>query len=368
MTESIKNKSISAKDANARISKALNKKSLAGLKEVYDSEMKGKAVNEKNVSDSVNKAVLGSKSTFDLRKSFLGSLLGEANIRTALKFGDLPSYSELANGLAEPITNGHDYGDVLLTIKTDGDLVAVQPKEGDADYHPSYPWVIRSVTPDGSKAKVETLIFKNSYSAVDLFPQVTNKQGQTFTYDDYVAKYGKERAKSRYLGYIGGRSTMSTSLTEIVKTDVKGKSKIKSKAQKKVDASSRGTKLSNFKVKSFVEKARGLGYSDAAISALLTQRGVKPELVAEVVATEKTAAPKPKLTEELAPGLKRLMKRMQGFKSADAAISALKKSALYKRATDNIKEQLVRDVRKQFGLKEKTAPTPSQFAWSYKRC
>jgi hypothetical protein len=354
MTDSIKNKSISAKDANARISKALNKKSLVGLKEVYDSAMKGKAVNEKNVSDSVNKAVLGSKSTFDLRKSFLGSLLGEANIRTALKFGDLPSYSELANGLAEPITNGHDYGDVLLTIKTDGDLVAVQPKEGDVDYHPSYPWVIRSVMPDGSKAKVETLIFKNSYSAVDLFPQVTNKQGQTFTYDDYVAKYGKERAKSRYLGYIGGRSTMSTSLTEIVKTDVKGKSKIKSKAQKKAEASSRG------KVKSFVEKARGLGYSDAAISALLTQRGVKPELVAEVVTTEKTAAPKPKLTEELAPGLKRLMKRMQEFKSADAAISALKKSALYKRATDNIKEQLVRDVRKQFGLKEKTAPTPSK--------
>ena len=354
MNDSIKNKSISAKDANARISKALNKKSLVGLKEVYDSEMKGKPVNEKNVSDSINKAVLGSKSTFDLRKSFLGSLLGEANIRTALKFGDLPSYSELANGLAEPITNGHDYGDVLLTIKTDGDLVAVQPKEGDADYHPSYPWVIRSVMPDGSKAKVETLIFKNSYSAVDLFPQVTNKKGQTFTYDDYVVKYGKERAKSRYLGYIGGRSTMSTSLTEIVKTDVKAKSKIKSKAQKKVETSSKG------KVKSFVEKARGLGYSDAAISALLTQRGVKPELVAEVVTTEKAAAPKPKLTEELAPGLKRLMKRMQTFKSADAAISALKKSALYKRATDNIKEQLVRDVRKQFGLKEKTAPTPSK--------
>ena len=354
MTDSIKNKSISAKDANARISKALNKKSLVGLKEVYDSEMKGKAVNEKNVSDSINKAVLGSKSTFDLRKSFLSSLLGEANIRTALKFGDLPSYSELANGLAEPITNGHDYGDVLLTIKTDGDLVAVQPKEGDTDYHPSYPWVIRSVMPDGSKAKVETLIFKNSYSAVDLFPQVTNKKGQTFTYDDYVVKYGKERAKSRYLGYIGGRSTMSTSLTEIVKTDVKAKSKIKSKAQKKVETSSKG------KVKSFVEKARGLGYSDAAISALLTQRGVKPELVAEVVTTEKTAAPKPKLTEELVPGLKRLMKRMQTFKSADAAISALKKSALYKRATDNIKEQLVRDVRKQFGLKEKTAPTASK--------
>ena len=104
--------------------------------------------------------------------------------------------------------------------------------------------------PDGSKAKVETLIFKNSYSAVDLFPQVTNKKGQTLTYDDYIAKYGKERAKSRYLGYIGG-GVLSTSLTEVVKTDVKSKSKIKSKAQKKAETSSKG------KVKSFVEKAIG---------------------------------------------------------------------------------------------------------------
>ena len=372
MNDSIKNKSISAKDADDRISKALNKKSLVGLKEVYDSEMKGKSVNEKNVSDSVNKAVLGSKSTFDLRKSFLGSLLGEANIRTALKFGDLPSYSELANGLAEPITNGHDYGDVLLTIKTDGDLVAVQPKEGDADYHPSYPWVIRSVMPDGSKAKVETLIFKNSYSAVDLFPQVTNKKGQTLTYDDYIAKYGKERAKSRYLGYIGG-SVMSTTLTEVVKTDVKGKSKIKSKAQKKAETSSKG------KVKSFVEKARGLGYSNEAIGELLKQRGVDNNTIAEVLAVEKEAAAKPEVTEELVPGYDRLAKEVEGVieKSKkrnqkrkargeelvdifDNVIEYVKGSRVYETATDSVREKLLRDIRKQFGLKEKTAPTPSK--------
>jgi hypothetical protein len=372
MNDSIKNKSISAKDADDRISKALNKKSLVGLKEVYDSEMKGKAVNEKNVSDSVNKAVLGSKSTFELRKSFLGSLLGEANIRTALKFGDLPSYSELANGLAEPITNGHDYGDVLLTIKTDGDLVAVQPKEGDADYHPSYPWVIRSVMPDGSKAKVETLIFKNSYSAVDLFPQVTNKKGQTLTYDDYIAKYGKERAKSRYLGYIGG-GVMSTTLTEVVKTDVKGKSKIKSKAQKKAETSSKG------KVKSFVEKARGLGYSNEAIGELLKQRGVDNNTIAEVLAVEKEAAAKPEVTEELVPGYDRLAKEVEGVieKSKkrnqkrkargeelvdifDNVIEYVKGSRVYETATDNVREKLLRDIRKQFGLKEKTAPTPSK--------
>ena len=160
---------------------------------------------------------------------------------------------------------------------------------------------------------------------------------------------------------------------EEIKTTKKQRAEMKSSAAfKKADASSRGTKLSNFKVKSFVEKARGLGYSDAAISALLTQRGVKPELVAEVVATEKTAAPKPKLTEELVPGYDRLANEVEGIikKSKkrgvkfndimDNVAEYVKGSRVYETATDVVREKLLRDIRKQFGLKEKTAPTPSR--------
>ena len=208
---------ISPQDADTRIKKALNKTDLKKFGEIYNTFV-GTNVTAETVKKGIDEAIVKSKSTFEERKSFLESILGKANIDLTKRFGNLPSFNELANGLAEPITQGFEYGDILLTIRTKGDLTAVQPQPGDPDYHPSYPWVIRSSAP------VETLVFKNAYNAVDVFPKVTNKQGQTLTYEDYKAKYG-EGAKSRYLGYMGGRSTMSTSVTEPIVSEAKVASK-----------------------------------------------------------------------------------------------------------------------------------------------
>ena len=209
---------ISPADADARIKKALKKTDLKKFLEAYETVV-GTNVTAETVRQGVDEAIVKSKSTFEERKSFLESILGKANIDLTKRFGNLPSFNELANGLAEPITEGFEYGDILLTIRTKGDLTAVQPQPGDPDYHPSYPWVIRSSEP------VETLVFKNAYNAVDVFPKVTNKQGETYSYEDYKNKYG-EGAKSRYLGYMGGRSTMSTSVTEPIVTEAKAKSEI----------------------------------------------------------------------------------------------------------------------------------------------
>jgi hypothetical protein len=208
---------ISPADADARIKKALKKTDLKKFLEAYETVV-GTNVTAETVRQGVDEAIVKSKSTFEERKSFLESILGKANIDLTKRFGNLPSFNELANGLAEPITEGFEYGDILLTIRTKGDLTAVQPQPGDPDYHPSYPWVIRSSEP------VETLVFKNAYNAVDVFPKVTNKQGETYSYEDYKNKYG-EGAKSRYLGYMGGRSTMSTSVTEPIVTEAKVNSK-----------------------------------------------------------------------------------------------------------------------------------------------
>jgi hypothetical protein len=209
---------ISPADADARIKKALKKTDLKKFLATYETVV-GTNVTAETVKQGIDEAIVKSKSTFEERKSFLESILGKANIDLTKRFGNLPSFNELANGLAEPITQGFEYGDILLTIRTKGDLTAVQPQPGDPDYHPSYPWVIRSSEP------VETLVFKNAYNAIDVFPKVTNKQGKTLTYEDYVAKYG-EGAKSRYLGYMGGRSTMSTDVTEPIVTEAKAKSEI----------------------------------------------------------------------------------------------------------------------------------------------
>ena len=208
---------ISPQEANDRITKALKKTDLKKFAEIYNTFV-GTNVTAETVRQGIDEAIVKSKSTFEERKSFLESILGKANIDLTKRFGNIPSFNELANGLAEPITQGFEYGDILLTIRTKGNLTAVQPQPGDPDYHPSYPWVIRSSEP------VETIVFKNAYNAVDVFPKVTNKQGQTYSYEDYKNKYG-DGAKSRYLGYMGGRSTMSTSVTEPIVTEAKVNSK-----------------------------------------------------------------------------------------------------------------------------------------------
>jgi len=222
--DAVLNGDIDPKSANDRINKALKRKGLEKYLNIYNSSI-GKNLTAESVKNAIDEAIVNSDSTFDNRKTFLEALLGKADIDLTKRFGKLPSFSELANGLAEPITEGHEYGDILLVIRTKGNLVAVQPKEGDADYHPSYPWVIRSVDENGDISDVETLIFDKSYNAINVFPKVTNKSGKTLTYQDYVDKYG-DKAKSSYLGYIGGRSTMSTSLTEEVTIEAEQKEKV----------------------------------------------------------------------------------------------------------------------------------------------
>jgi len=217
INKSILNDKISPIDADARIRKALNKKLLKKFKDIYDKEIGNNKITKDLVINALNETIVIPDSTFEQRKSFLQSLLGEANTNKKLRFGNLPSFGELATGLAEPITEGHEFGDIILVIRTKGDLVPVQPKKGDVDYHPSYPWVIRSLNKDGSIADVETLLFDKSYSAVDVFPEVKNLAGNLATYEGYKKIYG-ERAKSKYLNHIGA-GPHSTNASETVLTE-----------------------------------------------------------------------------------------------------------------------------------------------------
>ena len=287
---------ISPVDADSRIRKALNRKGLDSFFKLYSDTIGNNKVTPELVISAIDNAIIKSSSTFEDRNTFLESLLGKADIDLKKRFGTLPSYNVLANGLAEPITSGHEFGDILLAIRTKGDLVAVQPKEGDPDYHPSYPWVIRSVNADGSIADVETLIFKQSYNAVNVFPEVTNKQGQKFTYQQYVDKYG-EGAKSRYLGYMGARSAMSTSVTEKVVAKAEPKSKVVSRAQ-----------LPGNDAQRIVNLGRANGLSDQAISNVLEKRGFTQGAIDIALGKTKSAAKKAPSAEKIIgkPGKKKV--------------------------------------------------------------
>ena len=137
------------------------------------------------------------------------------------------------------------------------------------------------------------------------------------------------------------------------------------------------TDSSKPEVKSFVEKARALGYSDTAIQAVLKKRGYDANIISEVIA-DKKAATKVKVTEDLVPGIDRLKSEIDGIiqkskergvkfnKIIDNVIKYVKGSRVYETATDNVREQLIRDIRNEFNLKENTSPSVSKILGAIK--
>ena len=130
-------------------------------------------------------------------------------------------------------------------------------------------------------------------------------------------------------------------------------------------------KSSTNPIKKFVRDVRGLGYSEVAIETLLKRRGIKAEVIAEVMTTEKKATQQPKTTmsEELVPGYDRLTREIKGIveKSkkrgvkfldiSENVINYVKGSKVYEIATDVQREKMLRDIRKEYNLKEKSAPS-----------
>jgi hypothetical protein len=223
--KSISQENISTEDAYKRVLKALSVKDTKSFKDEFTSLAEAK--NAKSIADAIRKTIGSDNSTFEQRKSFLNTLLGNAKVPKN-KFGNLPNFTELANELSEPLSVGHDYGDVISYVRTKGDLSLEEAKPGDPDYHPSYKFVIRS-TED-----VELLLLDKAYSAKDLFPFISSKN---VGYENYVEKYG-DQAKAKYLNWLGG-GQMSTNVSEQVSEQAEParvrKSKLTKEEQESLD-------------------------------------------------------------------------------------------------------------------------------------
>ena len=126
-------------------------------------------------------------------------------------------------------------------------------------------------------------------------------------------------------------------------------------------------------IKSTIKEALALGMSDKQIKFLLEKQGIESSVIKEALSTEKKATQKPvSPTEKTLKGFDRVMSEIDGIvkKSKDRGvkfseiannvISYLQKSKAYENATDVQREQMVRDVRKKFLKKEKSAPTASK--------
>jgi hypothetical protein len=116
-----------------------------------------------------------------------------------------------------------------------------------------------------------------------------------------------------------------------------------------------------------VKQGRANGVSENAIRSVLSRRGFTAEQIDAAMAKPE-AAGKTKVDETFAEGFDRLMKEIEGIikKSTyrkrsqedilDNVVNYIIGSKLYENATDVQREQMIRDARKRFGKREKSAP------------
>jgi hypothetical protein len=114
------------------------------------------------------------------------------------------------------------------------------------------------------------------------------------------------------------------------------------------------------KINKVIKDARAQGFSESAIKTFLERKGLTNQQITQAMATEKEAAGRVTLSEEMLPGYTTLMSKIDSLiksgESLKSILSTLKNSNEYINATDVQKEKLVRELRSKLGIREKSAP------------
>ena len=122
-----------------------------------------------------------------------------------------------------------------------------------------------------------------------------------------------------------------------------------------------------------IKQARANGYSEAGIRAYFKKNGLSDIEIDTLFDEEKGAGKKISLTEDTLPGYTKLMNRINDIiargrrkgKTDDDIMKGVianveSRSPEYANATDQQREQIIRDIRKLFGKKEKAAPSAAK--------
>ena len=121
-----------------------------------------------------------------------------------------------------------------------------------------------------------------------------------------------------------------------------------------------------------IKTGRANGFSEQAIRTVLSNRGFSEAEIDAALAKETGAASRVEVTEEFAKGYDRVKGEIEGIiqkslnrgrSEAEAmqnAIDYLQGTKMYENATDVQREKMVRDIRKSFGKREKSAPSPKK--------
>jgi hypothetical protein len=172
-----------------------------------------------SINDVISKlddAVFSDRSsfTFEERKTLIKSLLGNPNIGSKRNFPSAGSISELAKKFEEPNTKkANKQWDIVMVMRTKGDLSWKETPKYDEFYHNSYPFEI------SSSDKIEVFFLDGAYNITDVYPELTKSTGDVFSWKEYLSKHSKisERFAVSQYGRTGKLSMASGNISgEIV--------------------------------------------------------------------------------------------------------------------------------------------------------
>jgi hypothetical protein len=121
-------------------------------------------------------------------------------------------------------------------------------------------------------------------------------------------------------------------------------------------------------INNVIKRGRAAGVSERAIRTVLKKQGFTDAEIDAAMGAEMGAAKKVTVSEEMLPGFDRMMEQVDGIvtrsrergaseeKVMENVMRYVEGSKAYQNASDVQKNQIIRDIEKRFGIKQKAAP------------
>ena len=260
------------------------------------------------------------------------------------------------NYVNAPSLENVGYGDIVSAIQFEKNGQIQEVREGDPNYHPSYPFVIPGKP---------IMVFDRAVDVRNVYPNSVPKQGSQVP----LAQRTKPRA---------ARSAMGGQYVAEVPAEIQTQDAPLIREQRSIEDV---TRLYNMDTEGFIPKTANLSQLRKAVEPFgfeafrsredqfgrggglfikkPGQRKYKPpKLGGRQQVDETPGASKERVFKEIEGIIEKSKKRGREFKQIPKnVISYLEQTKLYEESSDVQREALFRDVRKRLGIKEKSAPS-----------
>lgn len=180
--EAIANNELNRTKFKEIVSKAFSNKRGIKFKDGAISAISGN-ISATQMCDNLKEYIMSSKMTFEARKDILKSMVGDPASGNP-KFSTVGTYLSLATSLSEPMAKDADTHQVVVVIRTKGNLTPKKTDKKDPFYHESYGFHIES------DQEIEVLHLDATYNLVDIIPEFTNNEGKVVSTEQELKEKG----------------------------------------------------------------------------------------------------------------------------------------------------------------------------------